>query len=889
MDKRIMSGCSAYQAKKTTMKINLTSCTLLFCAFVFLSCKPDFVATVTELNLDKGWKYSKAEVNDWSDASVPGCIHTDLLSDSVIADPFYRLNEKDQQWIGETDWEYKTVFEVAENTLHEQNVELIFEGLDTYADVYLNDEKVLKADNMFRTWSVDVKSKLKVGQNELRIYFHNVFKINRPKYDSAEFRLQAWPNNDQADVRLNLYSRKAGFHYGWDWGPRLITAGIWRPIKLRSWSDFKIDDVYYRQKSVTTKRAEVSAEFEVSSTAETTAKMTISHEGNLMATQEVKLKAGKNKVILPFTIENPKLWWTNGLGEQPLYIFETTLTSKNGAIDTLSKRIGIRSIEIVREEDKFGKGLFVKLNGVPVFMKGANYIPQDNFQNRVTKDRYEHILGSAKAANMNIMRVWGGGIYEEDTFYELCDEKGLLVWQDIMFACGMYPADEDYLENVKNEVIDNIKRLRNHSSVALYCGNNENEISWHSWGWKELYKEDIQKRYEADLKKLFYETIPNAISIADPDRYYHPSSPIAGIGEDRPKEDGDTHYWGVWHGKEPFQNFDSNVSRFVSEYGFQSYPDFNSIKKFSIEEDWSLESDVMHAHQRCMADEGRDKDYGNRLINTYLEANFKTPKDFEHYLYVVQALQAKGVRMAVESHRRQRTDNYCMGTMYWQIDDCWPVASWSSIDYYGKWKALHYVVKKAYEQVMVTHLEKNGKLGVFIVSDELEPLADAQLSIQALDFYGNQIWSKDTIVTIAANTSLEYISIDTKNLLGNRDRKSVYVKTVVKGISQVSTENRFFFDEEKNIKLPPAKITYTSAKTADGYELTFSSETFAKYVMISSEEDITLSDNYFDLDAGQQKSVVVQTKSSIEDIRKVIKVISLTDSYKIAPLIADLK
>jgi beta-mannosidase len=861
------------------MKKNFMRYIFLLSAFAISSCKPNFTSTVTEINLDKGWKYSKAEVNDWSDASVPGCIHTDLLSDSVITDPFYRLNEKDQQWIGETDWEYKTVFDVSETTLREENVDIIFEGLDTYADVYLNNSKILSADNMFRTWTVDVKSKLNAGQNELRVYFHNVFKVNKPKYDSAEFRLQAWPNNDQADVKLNLYSRKAGFHYGWDWGPRLVTAGIWRPIKLRSWSDFKVDHVYYRQSNVSTEKAEISAEFEISSTTETTAQMIISHEGDLMVKKDVKLQAGKNKVVLPFTIKNPKLWWTNGLGEQPLYTFEATLKSENGAVDILRKRVGIRSLEIVREDDKFGKGLYVKLNGVPVFMKGANYIPQDNFQNRVTKDRYEHILGSAKAANMNMMRVWGGGIYEEDMFYDLCDEKGILVWQDIMFACGMYPADSNFLENVRNEVIDNVKRLRNHTSVALYCGNNENEISWYSWGWKELYEADIQKRYEADLQKLFYQTIPNAIALADPDRYYHPSSPIAGIGDNRPKEDGDTHYWGVWHGKEPFENFDKNVSRFVSEYGFQSYPEFSSIKKFSVEEDWSLESDVMHAHQRCMADEGKDKDYGNRLINTYLETNFNTPKDFEHYLYAVQALQAKGVKMAVESHRRQRTDNYCMGTMYWQIDDSWPVASWSSIDYYGRWKALHYFVKKAYEQVLITHQEEKGRLGVYVVSDELNPLLNAKLRIQALDFYGKEIWSRDTTVSIEPNTSLKYISLDIKDLINGQNRKSVYIKTVLEYNGKLLSENRYFFEKERDTQLPSAKITYTSRKIPEGYELIFSSKTFAKYVMISSEAEIRMSDNYFDLDAGEQKRVVIQADTSIEDIDKVIKVISLTDSY----------
>ncbi|UII77669.1 glycoside hydrolase family 2 protein [Flagellimonas sp. HMM57] len=840
----------------------------------------EIVTSVSEMNIDKGWQYRKANDSVWSSASVPGNVHTDLLNDRVIEDPFYRLNEKNQQWIGETDWEYETRFEVSDQMLEEQNINLVFEGLDTYADVYLNEEKILAAKNMFRTWDVDVRAKLKRGQNTLRIYFHNVFKINRPKYDNAEYRLQAFRNNDQADVKLNLYSRKAGFHYGWDWGPRLITAGIWRPIKLKSWSDFKIDNVFYKQKKVTTELAEISAEFEISSTSETTADMVISHEGKPLATQMVTLKPGANTIVVPMKIEQPKLWWTNGLGEQPLYTFETTIKSKDGATDMMSKRIGIRSLEIVRDDDEFGKSLYVKLNGVPVFMKGANYIPQDNFQNRVTKERYEHILGSAKEANMNMIRVWGGGIYEEDIFYDLCDEKGLLVWQDIMFACGMYPSDDDFLENVRNEVVDNVTRLRNHPSIALFCGNNENEISWYSWGWKELYEEDVQKQYEADLKKLFYKTIPNAIAEAHPDIYYHPTSPIAGIGDDRPKEDGDTHYWGVWHGKEPFKNFEENVSRFVSEYGFQSYPEFASIKKFSIKEDWFLESDVMRSHQRCMADEGKDLDYGNRLINTYLERNFNKPKDFENYVYVVQALQAKGVKIAVESHRRNRTDNYCMGTLYWQIDDCWPAASWSSIDYYGKWKALHYQMKKTYGQILVAPLEKEGKLIAYIVSDELNPIENAKISAQVLDFEGNQLWSKTETVTIAPNTSQEYLAAEVEDLLKETDRKSAYVKMTVSSENKVLSENRYFFKKDRDLDLPKANITYTAKPVDGGFEMTLTSDKLAKYVYIATEnDDLFLSDNYFDMDGGTTKVIKVETKSEVAEIATHIKIISLTDSY----------
>ena len=846
------------------------------------------ISNVKETSINAGWQYKKVGTEEWSEASVPGCIHTDLLNHQVIEDPFYRLNEKDQQWIGETDWEYKTVFEVSPETLSNQNIELIFEGLDTYADVFLNGEKILSADNMFRTWDLNVKSILKAGQNELRIYFHNVFKVNRPKYDNADFRLQAFGNNDQADVKLSLYSRKAGFHYGWDWGPRLVTTGIWRSVKLRSWSDFKIDNVYYRQQKVTAQRAEILAEFELSATAEVKTEVTVDY-GVGQVTKEVALKAGSNKIQVPITIDKPQLWWTNGLGEQPLYTFDAIVKSASGLTDQVSKRIGIRSLEVIRDKDKFGKGFYVKLNGVPVFMKGANYIPQDNFQNRVTRDHYEHIIGSAKAANMNMLRIWGGGIYEEDLFYDLCDEMGLLVWQDIMFACGMFPADEDYLQNVKEEVIDNVTRLRNHPSVALYCGNNENEISWYSWGWKDMYDDETQKRYEAGLKKLFYQTIPEAIAQADPDRYYHPSSPIAGIGENRPKENGDTHYWGVWHGKEPFENFEKNVSRFVSEYGFQSYPEFSSIKKFSIEEDWFLESDVMHAHQRCMSDERKDLDYGNRLINTYLERNFNTPKDFENYVYAVQALQAKGVKMAIESHRRNRTDNYCMGTLYWQINDCWPVASWSSIDYYGKWKALHYMVKKAYNQVLPVYLEKDGKLGVYVVSDELNKI-EGQLNIQILDFNGNEIFVKNEVITIEPNTSVEYADLELEDLLANQNRQSVYVKTTVATGGEVLTENRYFFEKERNLQLPKAEVTYSSRKVTGGYELTLNSETLARYVMISSDvDDLFVSDNYFDLDAGADKVVKITTETNVDNLDDVIKVVSLTDSYGENDLIAQSK
>jgi beta-mannosidase len=730
---------------------------------------------------------------------------------------------------------------------------------------------------MFRTWNVSVKNYLKIGDNTLKIDFRNVFDENIEKYNTAPYRLEAGHNNDQADIKLSLYSRKAGFHYGWDWGPRLVTAGVWRPVTLIAWSDFKMESVYFKQKKVTEDIAELEVDVELNATENKTVMLTIFNADTTFAKTEIALKKGKSKHSLSFNIVNPELWWTNGLGEQYLYDFTSSVTDNTGKTSSIDEQIGIRSLKVVREKDKFGKSFYVELNGVPIFMKGANYIPQDNFQNRVDYDDYKYIIKSAVDANMNILRVWGGGIYEEDVFYDLCDEYGLLVWQDMMFACGMFPADSSFLENVTSEVIDNVTRIRNHASVALYCGNNENEIFWHSWGWKEQYSEEVQKQYENDLKTLFYDVIPEALQIADPERYYHPTSPTTGYNNIH-KDMGDNHYWGVWHGTDSFSEFENNVSRFVSEYGFQSYPEFESIKKFTIEEDWYLESDVMHAHQRCMDDNRTDPDYGNRLINTYLERNFKTPKDFGNYIYVVQALQAKAVKTAIEAHRRNRTDNYCMGTLYWQINDCWPVASWSSIDYYGKWKAMHYLVKKAYDAILITHKENEGKLDVFVVSDKLEQLNKVDLIVETIDFNGDIIWSAQKSIIVEANTSAKVYSESIEKLLKDKQRNSVFLRTRMLLDGKTLSENLHFFEKGKLLDLPEAEVQIT---VNDDNSIELNCDKLAKYVFVSIEgEEVFLSDNYFDLIPGESKIITMDTKVDIKTIKSKIKVASLCDSYQ---------
>jgi beta-mannosidase len=412
-------------------------------------------SAVRSLFLDQDWQFHEAAAPGAAHpAEVPGCVHTDLLRNQLIPDPFYGTNEQKLQWIGEKDWVYETTFPVPAKFLSEENVELVFAGLDTYATVTLNGTCLLTANNMFRSWRVNAKHLLKPTGNILQIRFRNVFDENLPKYQTAPFRLQAFGNNDQAEVKVALYSRKAQFHYGWDWGPRFITAGIWRPVKIEAWSQARLRHVFVRCENVSPTGADIVSLMEVESDREQTAMLSVRLGSTSLATGQHALVKGLNRITLQGHVDQPQLWWTNGLGAQPLYEHRTQLTLRGKTLDEHLTRVGIRSLEVVREPDADGRSFYVRLNGVPVFMKGASYVPQDNFQSRVTRERYVHIIRSAAEANMNMLRVWGGGLWENDVFYDLCDQYGILVWQDLQFACAMYPADEAFLENVRQEILD---------------------------------------------------------------------------------------------------------------------------------------------------------------------------------------------------------------------------------------------------------------------------------------------------------------------------------------------------------------------------------------------------------------------------------------------------
>ena len=830
------------------------------------------------------FKRQRGSVGLWYSATVPGVIHTDLMANEIIEDPFFRLNERGVQWVDKEDWIYQTEFTANKDILSKECIELVFEGLDTYADVYLNDEQtpILKADNMFRRWRVDVKQSLKEGKNLLKVYFHSPVKIDMPKWEAmlpAQYPCQ----NDQSENggllnrKISVYARKAGYHYGWDWGPRLVTSGIWRPVYLEAWNNVRIEEIYYNQKSVTEKRADVNVELEVSATAASKAIVRVVDESTdkVLGAVNAELNVGNNCVAVPFSINKPQLWWSRGLGEAHRYNFRTEVVVDDKVIDSSSHKIGLRSVRLVREDDAEGRSFYFELNGKPVFAKGANYIPCDNFLPRVTNEIYERTVLDAVNANMNTLRVWGGGIYENEIFYELCDRYGIMVWQDFMFACALYPAEGALLENIRQEAIDNVKRLRNHPSIIVWCGNNECNMNLRSAKkkYEKLGTPEIFERMFHQYSDVYYVALPEVVAKYDPMRDYHPCSPFSGKGiptkESADPSKGDTHYWGVWHSKKPIDTYNTKRSRFFSEYGFQSFPEFESIKKYAPQErDWAVESEVMMSHQR-----GGSK--ANGLIRTYLENEYWPAKDFQSFVYINHVLQGDAIKTAMEAHRRDKP--YCWGTIFWQHNDCWPVASWSSRDYYGRWKAQHYFTKYAYDDMLVSAFNRDGQLKVYVVSDRLTA-EKGELEVAIMDFKGNVVNKFSKSIKIAPNSSTVVVDVATAKALAGAKAGDVVIASRLTVGDRTYTNNNFFV-KQNELNYPAANITSKVVAADGGVEVTLSSDSFARAAFMSIEGvDNFFADNYFDLLPGQSRTVHVRTSLSAEEFAKQLRVVHLAQT-----------
>jgi beta-mannosidase len=823
-------------------------------------------AAFIKIGLNNNWQFREVNKETWYPATVPGSVHTDLLKNKVIEDPFYRDNESKQQWIGKTNWEYRSTFTITDETLTHKNQDLVFEGLDTYADVYLNDKLILNAGNMFRTWRVSCAGTLKSGDNNLRIVFRSPINEILPLMAKMSYQLPA--SNDQGE-KTSPWTRKAPYQYGWDWGPRFVTSGIWKPITLEAWDDARVSDLHIVQNKVSKEQAALTAQIDVASSSAADAELIVEDTGHktTLAKQTVKLAAGTNHFAFDFNLANPALWWPNGLGEHPLYSFKAKLLLKGQPVDERSVRTGLRSLQIRQEKDEWGLSFTFIVNGVPVFAKGANWIPADSFPTRISLEKYRWLIKSAADANMNMLRVWGGGIYETDDFYNLCDEMGIMVWQDFMFACSMYPGNQEFLDNVRAEAEDNVRRLRNHPSIAIWSGNNEIEGAWFNWGWKQNLPASIWEDYQ----KIFDGVLKETCATLDPGRLYWPSSPHGGLADDpNSLKSGDTHSWKVWHFAAPFTDYQKEFPRFMSEYGFQSFPQIETIETYALTNEQDIQSPVMMAHQRHPR--------GNQLIKEYMLREYVAPKDFESFLYVSQVLQAEGIKVGAEHLRRIMPRN--MGSLYWQLDDCWPVASWSSIDYTGRWKALQYFSKRFYAPVLLSPIADPENLNFFVVSD-LPQAMKGTINVEVRDFDGNKLASYTRETELAPVTSKSYFNVPLKTLLDNKDPKKVmvYCELVVDG--KVISTNEYFFEPFKDLDLPAPQIKVDAVQTADGYKLTVNSDKLAKAVYLSSKADGFFSDNFFNVLPDKPVELEFRTRTNIpvEAFKKQLKARSLKDAF----------
>jgi beta-mannosidase len=843
----------------------------------FLAFLPSCAQEANEINIviSDGWEFSEVGTDNWLSAKVPGTVHADLMKAGIIEDPHYRLNENDAQWIETKDWEYRTTFFLEKKMLAWERLELDFEGLDTYAEVFLNDSLILKSDNMFVGFSLDVKSILKVGNNDLRIVFLSPVNEGMKKLKQIDYIIPAVNEQAPEDERTNVFTRKAPFHYGWDWGPRLVTSGIWRPITLKARGIVAIEDVFVQTQQISAEEALLSSIIEIYATEAGTYELSLAYpESSSSIKNIVTLKEGLNVINFDFSIENPRLWWSNGLGEQYLYALTFRLEKNNSVLSAKELNFGVRTLKLVQTPDEVGRSFYFELNGVPVFMKGANVIPSETLTPSVTREQYNRLIKNTVDANMNMLRVWGGAIYEEDYFYELCDKNGILIWQDFMFACALQPGDEAHLENIRQEAIYNVRRLRNYASLALWCGNNENLHGIHHW-WDGMFEPEVEAFMWRTYERIFHEILPQVVKEHHSGIDYWSTSPSAYENQLADRKSGDEHDWTIWFGEKPFSAYGEDVPRFVSEYGLQAFPGMHTINDFSVADDRDIKSTVMRHRQRGKMEYVAPGFDGNDMIKRYMSRYYNVPEKFEHFVYVSQLLHAKAYKTALESHRRNMP--HCMGSLYWQINDSWPAISWATVDYYGRWKAAHYAVRKANEEIIVAPALSNNVFDVYAVSDRLETLSNVELSVVAMDFNGKELFVSTNTIDVPSNTSTKVYSENFRKLAANLDYSSMLVYVALKDGEEVLANNIFYAVNPKEQKLPAANIKTSVVKNETGYSIEVSSDVLVRNLFIDTPYgDVFASDNYFDLLPGTSKSIDLITNRTL-DVDNEISFFSLND------------
>lgn len=804
------------------------------------------------------------------DMQIPGTVLSGLLAAGKIKDPFYRTNEDATRALFWKDYVFTRTFDVDEELLAQQHIVLVCEGLDTLAEISINGTFLAKTDNMHRTWKFQAKKLLHPGKNEIQIVFRSVLRFIEDYPYEAHKKINYIPCGS---MKGNQLLRKAHSMFGWDWGPQTIDAGIFRDIYLQGYSHARIEDIRIHQQHAKNVSVQTSITLSESVPGQKLC-VELSEDGADKPLQTKLCKTNADGVAaVDFVIENPKLWWPNDYGDQPLYIVRTTLLDEDGtSLESITRRIGLRTLTISQEKDEWGNEFAFCVNGVKIFTRGGNYIPDDCLYTRITEKKLDYILESCRRAHFNCVRVWGGGYYLSDAFYDLCDEKGLIVWQDLMYACNVYDVTDAFAENCRQETYDNVRRLRHHASLGLWCGNNEIESAWDHWG--DFQKETPYLR--ADYIRLFEEVLPKAVQEADGETFYWHSSPSSGGCFDNPDDAnrGDTHYWDVWHGQKPFTDYRKYFFRFCSEFGFQSFPCAKTVNSFTLEDDRNIFSRVMESHQKNNAANGK--------MLYYLSENLRYPKDLTHLLYASQVLQGMAIKYGVDHWRRNR--GRCMGTLYWQINDDWPAPSWSSIDYFGRWKALHYMAQKFYAPHAVSMTLEDHRCHVYFSNESFET-TEYSLTLSIRDLSGNVLETYETKGNSPAFSAIETAVVDICSWEDQKD--DVFLEAVIHTKDQKVLKDVETLVPYKYLNLKNPVISTEAEETNDAFILHISSDCFAPFVALDFDDaDVIFSDNFFHLTDKTVQDIIVKKEDILqghfenaEDFRKRLQILSLGTSY----------
>ena len=820
------------------------------------------------LNLNGIWRLKNPEWDKDIEGAVPGSVLAQLLEEGMTEDPYWRTNEYKARELFREDYEYSYSFAASEQVLSADEISLVFEGIDTIADIYLNDKLLGRAKDMHRVWSFDVKDCLQ-EENELRVYLHSPIAYIENKDKDSDITYSS-----TGSMAGNGWLRKAHYMFGWDWGPQLPDEGIWRDVYIEYASVAKLKEVHIRQyhgEDQVTVDLECPVKFFRDEDLEI--QVNIKEPGGRSFTQSIQAERD-NKIKL--LIQDPMIWWPNGYGSQPLYQAEVLLKKGEEVLDKKEYRIGLRTITVSTEKDQWGNEFAFVVNGQKIFAMGANYIPEDNILSRLNRQRSERLIRDCAEANFNCIRIWGGGYYPPDYLYDACDRYGILVWQDLMFACNVYVLDEDFEENILAETRNNVIRIRHHACLALWCGNNEMEWLWNGGGRLKGH----HPRYKADYIKIFEMLLPRETKKYDDQTFYWLSSPSSGGSFDDPNDwqRGDNHYWDVWHSNKPFTEYRSYYFRFCSEYGFQSFPHKKTIDSFSLKEDRNIFSEVMESHQK--------NGQANTKIFSYISGYYKYPKDMESIAYISQILQLKAIQYGVEHWRRNW--GRCMGSLYWQLNDCWPVASWASIDYYGRWKALHYGAKRFYARFMASACEEeelSTKIAYYVHNESFQN-RKAALEISLID--------KDFAVLHQEWVDTENQAFETKAVKNvgfsewiedEEQRRRVFARYRLIEEGQYVSTGITMFVKPKYFQYSIPQYEVQVREDSERFYLRVKADTFANYVeLYLTEADCVFSDNYFDITEKEGVEVTVEKSQlpsgfTAEEIKRQLRIKSVAESY----------